>query len=484
MFKDRVSQLSLSPSSTTQLAHYARAVRKERSARALAVLAILGVLVLQVAILTAPPTPANGASLNDLIYGGAINKQDLIVAYDSSSSLQALYGYFGISRPQLDDSQPSTLGHANRFNYVVGRLAYFANDTPVTVGSATYFARKFSAIYPQPQPVSAASAKILLLPPSPRGPMAVLLASGDLMVNKIPAQQPVPPATATNTSDLNDNNTPSVTCSSLKASLSSGPAPLRETFSGTTATTKDNVKGYSFNFGDGQQLSTTSATASHVYAVPGSYSVTLQPIGASLQTQSAGQACRLNLSVLAPPVSKRTSVIDLTQNKASGFIARPGDLVRYTLLTTNASTVAASVAVTDNLSYVLQYAQPIDVSGAQIHADIISWPSVPLAAGKTVTRIFTVRVKSPIPAVPEGLSDPLSYNLAMNNVYGNASRIDVQPPTSKLIERSSANLPEPGNTLSIVVLGLTALLVVFFYARNRQLELECKRLLHDFSGGL
>ena len=91
MFTKIVSQLSLSPSAGSQLAFYARRLGQERITRTLSALAAVLVIGLQFATIAAPPTSANAASPNDIIYGGVVSLNDLLNQYDDNAQLRAIY---------------------------------------------------------------------------------------------------------------------------------------------------------------------------------------------------------------------------------------------------------------------------------------------------------------------------------------------------------------------------------------------------------
>lgn len=106
MFRKIVSNLSFSSALVGQLSFYAKRLRKEESTRRLGIFfMVLALLVQSVAIFN-PPTSANAADSNDLVYGG-IRPSDgglsiFMRAYDSNTNgLRDIMNYFGITRGEI-----------------------------------------------------------------------------------------------------------------------------------------------------------------------------------------------------------------------------------------------------------------------------------------------------------------------------------------------------------------------------------------------
>jgi hypothetical protein len=114
--------------------------------------------------------------------------------------------------------------------------------------------------------------------------------------------------------------------------------------------------------------------------------------------------------------------------------------------------------------------------------NVVVWPKEDVAAGATLTKQITVKIKDPVPQTPVSASDPGSYDLVMTNVYfGNAVNIKLPASVAKTTELGVQSLPEtgPGTTLAI---GF-ALTVFFgyFFARSRLLANELDVVRTDFS---
>lgn len=97
--------------------------------------------------------------------------------------------------------------------------------------------------------------------------------------------------------------------------------------------------------------------------------------------------------------------------------AARGDYITYSLVTTNnGNGTATNYVIQDDLSQVLPLADIVSTNGGTISGNTISYPSVTIRAGETVTKTFQVRVK-------QTLSSTLTYQL--RNTYGNTVVINV-----------------------------------------------------------
>jgi len=175
---------------------------------------------------------------------------------------------------------------------------------------------------------------------------------------------------------------------------------------------------------------------------------------------------------------------NITQNSdATTVVANAGDIIRYTLTTKNVSSSSIDYQVSDQLDDVLEYADVIDTGGGTLNGGTITWPVTSISAGATLTETFMIRVKNPIPSTPIGVTDIYSFDLRMDNIYGNDVHITVHTPLAKTIEKTSNSLPDTGPGIVTLIVLLVAGFVLFFYFRNRQLMLEVKHLRNDYEGG-
>jgi len=199
------------------------------------------------------------------------------------------------------------------------------------------------------------------------------------------------------------------------------------------------------------------------------------------QTDTSGTAC----------LEMRKTASNKTQNipEADGTLAKANDIIIYSLTTTNKGTQPIKdFIVEENMFDVLEYADILELDGGEIDDQhMIRWPKEDIAAGTTLTKKITVKIKNPVPQTPVSASDPGSFDMAMTNVYyGNSVTIKLPPSVVKSTEMTVQSLPEtgPGTTLAI---GFAATVFVsYFFARSRLLAKELDIVRTDFTstGGI
>ncbi len=136
----------------------------------------------------------------------------------------------------------------------------------------------------------------------------------------------------------------------------------------------------------------------------------------------------------------------------------------------------------ENIRDILEYADVISPGGATLQDGSLTWPKTTIKDGESDVRTFQVKVKSPIPINPISVSDPLSYDLKMNNVYGNVVVVNLQVPPEKQIEVASATLPQTGTGTTTFIVFVLVSAMAYFYFRNRQLMTEVAMLRNDHHG--
>ncbi|MCX6808946.1 MAG: DUF11 domain-containing protein [Candidatus Berkelbacteria bacterium] len=122
----------------------------------------------------------------------------------------------------------------------------------------------------------------------------------------------------------------------------------------------------------------------------------------------------------------------IAQNLNSGISgtdinANPGDMVKYTLTTKNTGGTAEGSATSDDLSDVLELSDIISTSeGGKISNNVLTFPSVSIAPGNTLSQTFTVKVKNPLPKTPQ---NGLHFDYIMQNLFGNFVYVRLPKPT-------------------------------------------------------
>lgn len=120
-------------------------------------------------------------------------------------------------------------------------------------------------------------------------------------------------------------------------------------------------------------------------------------------------------------------------------------------------------------------------------ANKVVWPKEDIAAGATLQKTLTVRVKNPVPQTPASASDPSSFDLVMNNVfYGDAVNIELPGGITKSTEVLVETLPSTGPGSTLIIGFVVTTFVSYFFARSRLMAKELEIVRADFTstGGM
>lgn len=188
-----------------------------------------------------------------------------------------------------------------------------------------------------------------------------------------------------------------------------------------------------------------------------------------------------------PDIAKSKTALNITQSNkdATTVTARADDRIKYTITATNVGSVDSIAEFRENLTDVLEYASIIDTGGGTYDKEskTLSWPSVKLKPSDSQARLFTIQIASSIPAGARGTSDMDSYDCKLLNTYGNSTSIDVNCPVAKIVEQTASELPHTGPAENIIFGGLLISIVVYFYARSRQMGKEIRLVRRDLNTG-
>ncbi len=186
-------------------------------------------------------------------------------------------------------------------------------------------------------------------------------------------------------------------------------------------------------------------------------------------------------------ISTKTAT-NMTQGNISATksVARAGDKLSYTLTIENKGFAPETVAFTENLEDVLEYANLVDNGGGTFDTatKTLSWPAVQLAAGQKQSRTIAVQVMSDIPSTNTGTSNEASYDCRMVNTFGNSIDVNVDcAPQKVVVEQVVKELPQTGPRENMIFAAGLLAVVVYFYARSRQLGREVRLIRRDLNAG-
>ena len=188
------------------------------------------------------------------------------------------------------------------------------------------------------------------------------------------------------------------------------------------------------------------------------------------------------ISAIKRAKNKTKNIADANGTKASG-----GDIIEYSLITTNSGTGAAKgyIIKPDSLGRVLEYADIKELGDATFDSTTqqISWPPIDIKPGESVTKVFSVQIKSPIPTTAPSTSDPAGRQYTICNKYGNETCINIDRPFAPTIQKTAEQLPHTGPGESLFLTFLAVCLVGFFYSRSRVLAKEIDIVRYEYSKG-
>ena len=285
-------------------------------------------------------------------------------------------------------------------------------------------------------------------------------------------------------------------CVELTGTPVNGPAPLKVKFTGSGTAENQKISQYIFNFGDGKQETKDTGTATHTYSTVGTYTATMSVKGSKTNKIATSENCEVTMTVepagalTSPDIELSKTATNLSKlgtdgqpSDAHNAVAGATQMIQYTLYTKNTgSGTAKDYVVTENVRDILEYADVVDTGGGILNDGILTWPEQDIAAGATVLTSFRTIIKNPIPTTPTSTSDPQSFDLKMDNVYGNLVQVNLETPTTKQVEAAATALPQTGPETAFIIMLLVATMIVYFYFRNQQLVQEVQILRNDHRG--
>lgn len=186
-------------------------------------------------------------------------------------------------------------------------------------------------------------------------------------------------------------------------------------------------------------------------------------------------------------ISTKSSV-NMSQGNvnATTVTARAGDRISYTLTVENKGLLFEKVTMSEDLNDVLEYAELIDAGGGSFNKDtkVLTWPQVTLSAFQKESRTIVIRMFDTIPTTNRGTSNQDSYDCRMVNTFGNSIDVDVECATEKkVVEQITKELPQTGPRENMIFAAALLAVVVYFYARSRQLGKEVRLIRRNLNTG-
>lgn len=531
MFRKLVSNLPFSPALVGQLGFYAKRLKKEESTRRIGLIFTALALVVQGFAVFSPPESANAANGNNIIYGGFRSKDELLSIYDQNrdsaghSDIQQIYTHFGITRQDILNSSQMNFNSRDQNLSIksVGRSTYEWQRTPISINdsSTTVYESLLYKFDSTPWTIDNGSSYPGLIGKraSDGQWFAIMMGCGNPAYITLPPPPPKPVAA----------------CSSLTITPVNR---TRFTFKGTSTTTNGaTVASYSYVVKDssGKVVDTRNVASNQLsnsinydFTKDGSYTVVLNvttSLGERTSTNcqkpltvSPEPRCPLNPDLVASnpdckpceddktiwykdkdckstfELSKTVKNVSQLKEDANNTTAKPGDRLEYRLSIKNTGKTTGSYTIEDNLNDVLEYADMIDTGGGTLvkkdaftpveKVNTITWPAIAVKPGETIQKIVSVQIKATIPATPQSISNPESYNCRLvNDFSGHPTVIMVDCPTPKVVERVVTELPKTGTTENMIFAGITLAIVTYFYARARQVKKEVRLIRKDLNAG-
>lgn len=517
MFRKIVSQLSFSPALVGQLSFYARRLRKEQATRKLGLIFVALALVVQSLVVFQAPEPANASNSNDFIPGGlgiGANRSlnNFLGPYDRNErNLKDIFTYFGITREEITNTTFGyyTIGGKKSYGFEnrAGSTAIQITDTNFTPVTTIY--GRDQTIFGDPP-----STKVYgyIGYSSSIGWFAIMQYCGNLITERFP-DKPTPPAPAhivPSKSAVNiTQGTVNATTVSAKANDVISYSISAKNTGGTAATIdlKDsladvltfssltNTGGGTFNAAQktltwpGVTL-TPGASVTKTYTVRMNASLVTTKTDCEMNNLFMGKIVTIPVGCTTPPakivVTKTAFNVSQGNVNASTVTAKESDRIVFTLSAQNDGGTAKSFTFEDSLSDVLEYAKLADTGGGTFNETTkkLSWPTITLKPGVQEVRTFAVQILSTIPATPQGISDPSSYDCTIENTFYDAYVvIPVTCAAPKVIEQVVTELPTTGPAENIVFAGAVFAVVAFFYYRSKQLGTEIRLIRRDINGG-
>jgi hypothetical protein len=272
----------------------------------------------------------------------------------------------------------------------------------------------------------------------------------------------------------------------------------------TTTVTSSNpalttITSYAYDFGDGANKTNTSAaytdTAKHIYK-DGTYSAT---VNVNYKSGNGAAQTAKNVTCAAKvetkpdqPLSQSKSAKNITQaltpEKTATTKANAGDVIEYSLTMHNSYDYdRTNVNISDSIQDLLDYTdldQAFLTSQGGVFdtkTNIVSWPAFVVPANSSVTKLFRVTVKSPVPSTNQPSAMTTSFDCVISNKFGNQVDIPINCPPAKTAEYITTKLPNTGPGTSLAIGFVATVIIGYFFARSRLIARELDIIRADYA---
>jgi len=436
MFRKLVSNLGFSPALVGQLAFYAKRLRREETTRRLGLLFTVLALTVQSFAVFSPPEAANASSSTSFIKGGVSSKSEYLDHYDANTNnIKDLFKQLGITRNNIEDTKVGEVnsksgvyswGLKSHFSKAQGERSYVVKTS--SGGSQTFYSRPLS-LWDTGNNVKNGSYYQAYIGKTSSGMwFSLLKICGNLVLKVHPPSPSCPTGTIGTYPDCTKPVTPPKVC------------PLNS------------------------QLLATDSLCQPCPGNAGLWIKDLKCVANIIQTKSAQNT---------------------TQAKdAASVVANASDTVVYSLNIENKGLAASTFTIQEQLDDVLEYTTVADTGGGTLAGKNLSWPAITLQPGQKQTRMFSVKVADPVPAMGQGADDKTSYDCRIDNTFGNSVSINIACPVEKVVvEQTVAELPHTGPTENLIFAGTLLATVTYFYTRARMMKKEVRLIRRDLNAG-
>ena len=531
MFNKILSTLPYNPSSIEQLAFYSKRLKQEQSVRRLGLGLIVLSMFIQLFAAAVPPEKSLASSSNSII-NGIGTKYDILRAWDApGSDIPAIYGKFGVSRSDIANltSRPNTTITSNQHDFwSIGRHSlsgysgvsdgYKDSEVRLRAGGTHVYMRKLNAwgvaSYPAFKGRVASTGKQFWIikdcgnftqlgkstpaPPNLEIRKSVIggkttVAPGEDFTWRVEYRNTREDSLAEGVSlhddldagyidKLSPTYIPMAANGVMIRDIGSLPNTDASRLFDVTVRVKPNIAPGTriCNYAKLYASNATNVTTPKVCVV---VQIPVAPT-ASPPPQAPPQTPP---QPEVPPGSTKT-VRNVTRSlegrQAINTTLRPGDVVEYTLITSNSQdTDKQGYQVTDFIGDVLEYATLdndfLARHGGEYNATTkqVIWSNQTLPANGQLEKKFRVSIKNPIPATNSPTATSTTFDCKISNEYGDEISMKIQCPVLKTVEE----LPNTGPGTTIGVAFTVAVISSYFFARSRLLSKELDIVKKDYA---